>query len=380
MMSSDAGRRASLAALMVHMAGIGMTLGLLFPLTSLTLLSWGSSDWEIGLAGAMSPVAILLLMPYLPTAVSLLGAVRAMALGCAIAALAIAAMHVFQNVPAWIACRFVIGAGLALPWLTGDVWVNTVAVERSRSKVVGGYVVCFSVGLACGPVLLERVGTDGFGPHAAGIGALLMALLPLLVVARFAPPIAVTRGDGVLDAMRAVPVVAVGALTAGFTESAAFALFPVWALGIGQTETGALRLLSAFVVGGIALQVIIGAVADRAGRRPLLIGVGAALGLVALALHHSSGGAVFVLAFAAGGLVLAIYALSLTLLGQRFAATELAMASAAYLMLYQIGSMSGPLLTGVAMEIFGTGGFVGALGLAGLACSFVALRSERPSA
>ena len=51
-------RRLGLAAVVLHMAGIGLTLGVLFPLTSLTLERWGSSERVIGLAGSMSPIAI----------------------------------------------------------------------------------------------------------------------------------------------------------------------------------------------------------------------------------------------------------------------------------------------------------------------------------
>ena len=372
--SRSASRALGLAAVIVHMTGIGLTLGVLFPLTSLTLDRWGSSERVIGLAGAMSPVAALLLMPLLPRVAARLGAVRAMVAGCALAALALAAMYPLQSVPAWLAGRFAIGAGLALPWLVGDVWINSVSSEAGRGRAIGAYVTGFFVGFAAGPLLLDAVGLGGFAPHALGIGALALATAPLVAARRLAPPIEASGGTGLLGAMRAVPVVAVGAVTAGFAESAAFALLPVWGLGAGLVEAEALALLSTFIAGGIALQLAAGALADRVGRRALLAATGLGLGAVALGLELSpTGWPTLALAFAAGGLSLAIYGLSLTLLGQRFGARELADASAAWLVLYQLGSMTGPAAAGAAMAAVGGPGFTAALGAAGLVCGAVAL-------
>ena len=369
-----AGGALGLAAVTLHMTGVGLTLGVLFPLTSLTLERWGSSERVIGLAGSMSPIAILLLMPLLPRVAARLGAVRAMVAGCALAALALAAMYPLQSVPAWLVARFAIGAGLALPWLVGDVWINAASSESGRGRAIGAYVACFFAGFATGPVLLDAVGLEGFAPHALGIGALALATAPLVAARRHAPPIEASGGRGLLGSMRAVPLVAVGAVAAGFAESAAFALLPVWGLGTGLAETAALRLLSVFIAGGIALQLVAGTLADRVGRRALLAVAGLGLGAVALGLELvPSGWPTLALAFAAGGLALAIYGLSLTLLGQRFEARELANASAAWLVLYQLGSMSGPVVAGAAMDAAGGPGFTAALGAAGLVCGAVAL-------
>ena len=90
-------RRLSLGAVMLHMLGIGLTLGLTFPLTSLTLEAWGSAAWVVGLAGAMAPLAILLFMPVLPSVAQRLGAVRAMMLGCGIGIAGLVVMYLVPS-------------------------------------------------------------------------------------------------------------------------------------------------------------------------------------------------------------------------------------------------------------------------------------------
>ncbi len=369
---SDSQRRHSLAAVILHMMGVGLTLGLAFPLTSLTLQGWGASEWVIGVAGAMSPLAVLLLMPVLPRLASRLGAIRAMLIGCALAASALLAMYWLPSVPAWIAARFVLGAGLALPWLVGDVWINTVAEERSRGKVIAAYAASFFAGFAAGPLLLDWIGIGGLAPHLAGVAALALAVLPLAWVRHLAPAIELDAASGLFAAVKAVPVAATGAFLSGFTEGVAFTLAPVWGLEIGYSPALALRLLSVFIVGGIVLQVLSGAVADKWDRQRLLVVAGAGLTLICIWLYLAPGVADFTLSFAAGGLVLALYSLSLTLLGQSFRPSQLAMASAAFLILYQLGSMAGPVLAGLLMEELGASGYLLALGLAGALMAAVA--------
>ena len=364
-------RRLSLGAVMLHMLGIGLTLGLTFPLTSLTLEAWGSAAWVVGLAGAMAPLAILLFMPVLPSVAQRLGAVRAMMLGCGIGIAGLVVMYLVPNAPVWIAMRFVIGAGLALPWLAGDIWVNSVAREESRGRVIAAYVSCLFIGFSAGPLLLGYTGIVGIAPFAMGCGALALAVLPLVAVGRLAPPIVAEHGSGVLSAARAVPVMAVGAFVAGFTEALIFSLLTIWGLDTGMDETGALRLLTTCIIGGVVLQFAAGVMADRIGRQRLLGFVGLALIATGVLLQLSTGSMVFVAAFLTGGLILALYALSLTLLGERFPPTQLAAASAAFLILYQLGSMTGPIVAGVAMDSIGADGFIWSLGTAGLLIAIV---------
>ncbi|MEO1085082.1 MAG: MFS transporter [Acidobacteriota bacterium] len=373
-------RWVSLGAVMIHMAGIGLTLGLTFPLTSLTMESWGAPAWVIGLAGAMAPLAILVFMPVLPRVAGRLGAVRAMVLGCGVGMAGLLAMSVVQNIPAWIVARFVIGAGLALPWLAGDVWINSVAEESSRGRVIAGYVACLFVGFSLGPLALDAVGIGGVAPFLLGCAALALAVVPLVPVGRYAPPIEAESGGHLLAAAKALPVVAVGAFFAGFSEALIFSLLAVWGLEVGLDESGALRLLTVCIVGGVTLQVVFGSAADRVGRQRLIGLVGLAMAAVGVALELSQGAALFAASFATGGLVLALYGLSLTLLGERFPPAELAVASAAFLILYQLGSMVGPLVAGGAMDALGPAGFVFSLSIPGLLVASVAFATLKKAA
>lgn len=141
-----------------------------------------------------------------------------------------------------------------------------------------------------------------------------------------------------------------------------FVLLPIYALQTGSDEAQALGLLTTFIVGGIALQFVVGWLADRASARRVLIGSALLFALVAMSLPLLSDpwlttGAVFLM----GGIGVGFYTLSLTHIGQRVRVDQLAVANAAFLISYQIGAMIGPTVGGIAMGAWQPYGFVAAM-------------------
>jgi sugar phosphate permease len=57
--------------------------------------------------------------------------------------------------------------------------------------------------------------------------------------------------------------------------------------------------------------------------------------------------------FVWGGTSFGLYTLSLALLGERSHLAELAAANTAFVMVYEVGSISGPILVGAAMDLAG---------------------------
>ena len=125
----------SLAAVITHMLFIGLTLGISFPLTSLILEARDAPGWQIGLAGSMPALGILIIMPLAPRLVGRIGSIPAMCLGCVIGSIGLVLMPLLPQVEAWFVLRFLMGIGLALPWLVGETWINTVTREESRGRV-----------------------------------------------------------------------------------------------------------------------------------------------------------------------------------------------------------------------------------------------------
>ena len=63
-----------------------------------------------------------------------------------------------------------------------------------------------------------------------------------------------------------------------------------------------------------------------------------------------------------GGIVMGIYTVGLTTIGERFKGSELVGANAAYVILYSLGLLMGPSVQGVALDAWNTHGLLVALG------------------
>ena len=98
----------------------------------------------------------------------------------------------------------------------------------------------------------------------------------------------------------------------------------------------------------------LGWVADHSSRRGILLtsaGVVAA-GAVIYPLVLGTGPWLWAMMFLWGGVSWGIYTLALGLMGERFSATELAAANAAFVMMYEVGSVGGPIISGAAMDVW----------------------------
>jgi predicted MFS family arabinose efflux permease len=78
-------------------------------------------------------------------------------------------------------------------------------------------------------------------------------------------------------------------------------------------------------------------------------------------------------AAALGAMVLAYYSVGLALLGQRFGLDDLAVANAAFIACYEIGTVSGPTLAGAAMDLWDPHGLPATLAVVSLAFAVLAL-------
>ncbi|MGO4685730.1 MFS transporter [Hyphomicrobium sp. 2TAF46] len=354
-------RLLSLAAVCSTSFGTGISFGLGFPLVSVTFENWGQPSWMIGLAGAAPPFAILLALPIAPLIIARLGSVAAIVLGSLIGGLGFLALGVFQSPWAWIAIRVLMSAGFAFPWLAGETWINAIAREETRGRIIALYAMVFFTGYAVGPILLQMLGLIWPWPFIVAAAVTVLSALPILLGRRLAPPLAHDdRSSNVASAMRRSPVAMVAAFIGGFSEITILSLIPNVALSAGWSEKLALTMLTVTTVGGIVLQYPIGWLSDLISRFAMMLAaviffIGLALVLPFALVDPFSG---LVTAFLIGGVILAFYALGLAIIGERLTGSELTAANAGFIIMYQLGGLIGPLFAGIAMTDDAIRGFI----------------------
>ena len=372
-------RALSLAAVIATSFGVGLSFGIGFPLTALTFEAWHQPKWMIGLAGASPAIAVLIALPVLPQLVARIGPVAAIAGGCIAGAFGFLALYAFPSPWAWIVIRLLMSAGFALPWLAGETWINSVAREETRGRVIALYAIAFFAGFTTGPFVLQTLGLVGHLPFLAGAVGTALAGVPVVLARRLSPEFCHDGSRNLISALRLAPVAMCGAFIGGFAEISNLSLIPNVALAAGWSQEAALNLLSAMTIGGIALQYPLGWLSDKTSRFAVTIGL--ALAFIGLALFLPVGlrapPIASAISFLLGGVVLGFYTVGLAIVGERVGAGDIAAANAAFLVMYQLGAILGPFAAGVAMTSSPILGFIATMVVLMTACIWAVIFFER---
>ncbi len=353
-------------------------MGLTLPLLSLILEREGYAGSVNGLNLATAGLAAFFITPQVPRLIRRFGTAPYLVGSLMLSAGALLALYAAPSLWLWFPMRFALSVGLNGLFVASEFWINQLADERNRGRYIALYGVAISGGFGIGPAILYVMGTHGIAPFAIGSAMLLLAIVPIVLARKAAPRLDAEKGAGVIGALRAAPTILLAALVFGALDSGLFGLFPVYAVRSGFSEVhAALAVTATTSVGSMMFQYPLGMLADRFDRQKLLI-VCAGAGMVGAALTPfliASAPAMYLLLFLWGGLLMGIYTIGLTLVGERFKGTDLANANAAYVMLYAAGLLAGPLVEGVALDAWNPHGLMLALGaISGIYVIFLMLR------
>lgn len=339
-----------------------VTQGITYPLLSLILERQDTSNFLVGLSGAMTPLGVLASAPFLPALARRVNR-GALLAGCVLACAALLlAIALVPDVLVWMPLRFLLGCAINGLYVIGETSLLHVAPRRHRGRVMGAYTAITNLGYAAGPALLAVTGSQGGLPFALGIAMLLAALLPLVLARASVHRIEAGREESgsIFRFMPAAPVLLVAYAATTLFDTALMTLFPIYGLAAGLSEAKASSVLTAILVGGVALQYPIGWLADRVSRAGMIVAC-TALALAAtaavpgaLAVPH----AIWALAVVWGGAVLGVQTLLLTELAARFTGAMLNAGNAAFGFTWGVSAIVGVPLAGAAMDALGPNGLL----------------------
>jgi MFS family permease len=356
--------RLSLAAILSACTAYGLGMGLTLPLLSLILERMGEPGSVNGLNLATAGFASLVVTPFMPRIMARIGAAEFLALALVVAAASLIAIHFVPNLWLWFPVRFVLSSALNALFVVTEFWINQLATEKNRGRYVALYSVCMAGSYGIGPAVLQIIGTRGFAPFAAGAGMLLLGLVPVLLARKTAPTLEHSSTATVFSVLRDAPVAFAAAFVFGAIDAGMAGLIPVYAVRSGYTEAHAALCVTAMALGSIAFTYPIGALADRFDRRRLIAACAATgvIGAVVAPFLVHTPPLFYLLLFLWGGLILGVYTVGLTILGERFKGAALANANAGFVMAYCIGLLVGPAGEGVALDLWNSHGLMVVLG------------------
>ncbi|MBB3461728.1 MFS family permease [Rhizobium sp. BK377] len=356
---------AAMAGIIATVTVFAVAQGLTYPLLSFILERQGTASGLIGLSAAMTPTGFIVSAPFIPALSRRVGAARLAILCSMLAALSLAAIALIQDIWVWMPLRFLLGFFANPLYVISETWLLSLTPAERRGRILGLYSSIVSTGFAIGPLSLGLVGTESWQPFLIGIAAFLACGLIVLAVVRRLPQMP-HEGEAISVGgfFKMAPLLLLAVFTAATFEQILLSLFAVYGAALGSAEERIASLITCFITGNAALQIVLGRAAERFGsRRTLLFCVLAYLiGCLLLPVVFDTW-LVWPLIFLWGGVSFGIYTIALIQLGERFTGSALIAGNAAFAFVWGIGGIAGSPATGLAMQMIGHQGLPLSLGL-----------------
>lgn len=287
---------------------------------------------------------------------------------------ATALIHTLLVTPVtWMLLRLVFGFAMAGLYVVVESWLNDLVSNENRGRVMAMYMVVSMGGLALGQLFV------GFGnpiqPTLFIVAGALMtlAVAPISLSINDAPYFELPPRAKYRDLWEATPLGVITAVGAGIANGALVAMASVYAVQVGVPQPRTGLFVAAAAIGSVVLQLPVGAMSDRLGRRQSILLVtfaAVAVGAVAQAMSPDGWGLIGAM-FLLGGLSFPMYSLALSYVVDVLPTGQAVTGTVAVVFLTGVGSIFGPLLASVAMALLGPNGFFWAIAVIHLVIGIV---------
>ena len=316
----------------------------------------GFSAFSLGLLGTGWAFGYVLGCIYTPRLVARVGHIRAFSILCAVAAIAVLLSLLLLTPWAWIPLRGISGFCFAGAAMIVESWLNEEAEPETRGRIFGVYTMVNLLGTTGGQMLLISgdISTEWFFTIAAIFYSL--ALIPTAFSSSKspAPLVSVKLELGAL--WRNSPIAVFAVFMVGISNGTFGTLAPVYAGSIGLSVSTIVLFTSLPLLTGALAQIPVGILSDKFDRRYILI----LLAIIALGADAAfiltapeTAGDNILLAALLGAAIFAMYPVITAHANDHAAPGSYIQTSGGLLMVYGLGAIIGPFISGAGFAVLG---------------------------
>jgi len=319
----------------------------------------GFSAFTLGLLGTGWAIGYVLGCIFTPKFVSKVGHIRAFSVVSAFASLAILGSLVLVTPYAWIPLRALSGFCFAAAAMIIESWLGERADASSRGRVFGIYTMINLIGTTAGQMVIPFGDASGYLFFVVGAMFYCLALVPTAVSSSASPaPLSSVKLD--LRALwRNSPVAVFAVFMVGISNGSFGTLAAVYADKIGLVLTSVALFASVPILSGALIQIPIGYFSDRMDRRRVLLVIALAaviadICFIVIAPESRLVNLIFVGFF--GAAIFGMYPVIVAHANDHAPAGSAIQVSGGLLLVFGVGCIFGPLISGFAMAEFGSSG------------------------
>lgn len=255
----------------------------------------------------------------------------------------------------WMGTRFLFGGCMAGLYVVVESWLNDLATNQTRGRILSVYMIVTMGGVAAGQALLNVDDSSGFTLFIIVSVLVSISLVPITLSASSAPPLAVPEPMGLRALAARAPTGLVASFFSGAGAGALIGMGAFYASAVGMSSARISLFLAAPMLGALVFQWPIGWLSDKLPRRGVLFAVAVAAAitpLLALVADPSSLLAIVAMFFM-GGAMFPFYSLTVAYTNDWLKAEEILGASGTLVRINGTGAIFGPLLAAGLMATYG---------------------------
>ena len=259
----------------------------------------------------------------------------------------------------WVLGRILIGFCFSAVFVTAESWLNDAASNENRGQALSIYMIIQTAGIVLAQGLMVTADPSGYVLFVIPSILVSIAITPILLSISPTPAFDTTKAMSLRELMGFSPLGCVGMFLLGGVFSAQFGMASVYGTEAGLTVGEISIFVATIFIGGMLTQYPLGWLSDRMDRRAL-IALTAAVGAVGASIGVMSNGnfnLILVAAFLMGSTSNPLYSLLLAYTNDFLDHEDMAAGSGGMIFLNGLGAVSGPLITGWMMSVFGPSGF-----------------------
>ncbi|WP_426332909.1 MFS transporter [Paenibacillus silvae] len=330
----------------------GVSQGLLLPVLSIFLEQQGVSPGVNGLNAAALYVGSFAMTLVAERLLGALGFKKLIVGGLIFVMLPLLFFPYFPGLKIWFVLRLIVGIGDSALHYAAQLWVLLVTAPEKRGRYISLYGMSYGLGFSIGPLGINLLTFGDAVPFLVLFTG--MAAVLVLVMLKLPDTRPEKAEHGQLPERRFRRSFAwawyalLPALLYGYMEAGMNSNFPVYGLRIGYDANEIASLLPFIGIGGLFLQLPLGMLSDRYGRKQVLMtaGIGGGLAFMLVPLAGTHFWLTLILMLIAGGLVGSFFSLGLAYAADILPKALLPAANVVASFHFTIGSIVGPNLGG----------------------------------
>jgi MFS family permease len=347
--------------ILIALVGIsGFSQGMLLPLLAIILEQNGVPSSVNGLHATGLYIGIILASPFMEKPLRKFGFKPVIIIGGMLVFISLALFPLWQALWFWFILRMLIGIGDQMLHFGTQTWITSTVSAHTRGKSIAYYGLSFGLGFALGPLMTRLLSINDALPFLVSAGLSMLVWSSMLFVRNMIPEKEFDTGKQSSSFQRFAETAKIAWVTLlpgfgyGFLEASLHSIFPIYGMRLGHDVDILALIIPFFALGSLVTQIPLGVMSDRYGRKRILLTIisGGAVCFFLAALLEGSVLALFILFALSGMLVGSLFSLGIAYMTDLLPPHLLPAGNLMVGITFSIGSISGPFIGGIYVDIF----------------------------